>query len=479
MKNRLVLILICIACAVQHAYSQDDSYSTYRKQMLENFQGFRKSVIDDYSKFLEGVWQRYDTFRGKKRDISPKPVVAPVVDDSPVSPDPVDIPCPEVNPVTPNPVQPQTPPTPVMPIVGEKVEFMFYGMKWNAPKINFLEITPLDNKAIAKAWHEYQKGETKDVIPILKTMAIAKGLNDWFTFQMVRNYSDAIASKGNNTERIVLQHFLLANMGYDVRIAKTENQMLLLVPFAQQVYERSYMTFGDKKYYVFYDQQDEAKESKYIYSCALPDDLYCGEALNLTYNCQNKIEYGDYKYRTLSDGIIEVNGKANIALMEMLRHYPQMDVPEYARSSIDAKLRKEILTQIGTQIKGLSQKDAANRLIHFVQYAFDYATDGEQHGYEKAYFIEENFYYPKNDCEDRAIFYAYLVRNLLGLDVHLVEYPGHECTAVSFTDPSIIGDNYIYEGKRFTICDPTYIGAHIGMCMPDYKNTKPKVELWY
>ena len=165
--------------------------------------------------------------------------------------------------------------------------------------------------------------------------------------------------------------------------------------------------------------------------------------------------------------------------MEMLRHYPQMDVPEYARSSIDAKLRKEILTQIGTQIKGLSQKDAANRLIHFVQYAFDYATDGEQHGYEKAYFIEENFYYPKNDCEDRAIFYAYLVRNLLGLDVHLVEYPGHECTAVSFTDPSIIGDNYIYEGKRFTICDPTYIGAHIGMCMPDYKNTKPKVELWY
>ena len=89
MKNRFVFIVICIVCTTQHAFSKNDSYSTYRKQMLENFQGFRKSVIDDYSKFLEGVWQRYDTFRGKKRDISPKPVVAPVVDDSPVQPNPI------------------------------------------------------------------------------------------------------------------------------------------------------------------------------------------------------------------------------------------------------------------------------------------------------------------------------------------------------------------------------------------------------
>ena len=151
MKTRFVLIVICIVCTTQHAFSQNDSYSTYRKQMLDSFHGFRKSVIEDYSKFLAGVWQRYETFRGEKRNVSPKPIVAPVVDDSPVQPNPIDIPCPEVNPVTHNPVQPQIPPFPVMPIVGEVVEFMFYGIKWNAPKINFIEITSLDNKEIAKA----------------------------------------------------------------------------------------------------------------------------------------------------------------------------------------------------------------------------------------------------------------------------------------------------------------------------------------
>lgn len=479
MNIRLVLAFIYVTSFTPNIHAQDEDYSAYRKQIRENFQGFRKSVLDDYAKFLDGVWERYDIFRGKKRDNTPKPIVVPSVGDIPASPNPIDVPSPEVKPIPSVTPQPEVPPVPFTPVVGSHVEFQFYGMKWYGPQINYVDINPLENKAIAKAWSEYQSGNTKNVIPTLKTMANTNGLNDWFTFQMVRNYADAIAIDGNNTERIVLQHFLLANMGYDVRIAKTENQMLLLVPFKQQVYERSYMILGDKKYYVFYDEIDGEKESKYLYSCTLPDEVYCGETLNLTYSCQNKIENGNYEYRTLSDGIIEVTGHINIFMMEMLRHYPQMDVPEYARSSIDAKLRTDIISQLRSQIQGLSQKDAANRLIHFVQYAFDYATDGEQHGYEKVYFIEENFYYPKNDCEDRAIFYAYLVYNLLGLDVHLIEYPGHECTAVNFTDSSIVGDGYTYEGKRFTICDPTYIGAQIGMCMPDYKNTKPIVEFWY
>ena len=93
-------------------------------------------------------------------------------------------------------------------------------------------------------------------------------------------------------------------------------------------------------------------------------------------------------------------------------------------------------------------------------------------------FIEENFYYPKNDCEDRAIFYAFLIRNLLGLDVHLVHFPGHECTAVCFGTENVIGSGYRYEGKTYIICDPTYIGANIGQCMPQYEDVEPKVELW-
>ena len=39
------------------------------------------------------------------------------------------------------------------------------------------------------------------------------------------------------------------------------------------------------------------------------------------------------------------------------------------------------------------------------------------------------------------------------------------------------GDGYMYKGKAFYICDPTYSGASIGQCMPNYRNVKPIVEL--
>ena len=64
-----------------------------------------------------------------------------------------------------------------------------------------------------------------------------------------------------------------------------------------------------------------------------------------------------------------------------------------------------------------------NILIDFVQNSFQYQTDGEQFGYEKPFFMDENFYYPACDCEDRAILFSNLVKDLLGLDAVLLDYP--------------------------------------------------------
>lgn len=478
---RKYFFLLLFATSVSYAQDINSHYQAYREGLLNNYQGFRKSVLDNYADFLEGAWTRYDAFRGKKRDSAPKPTVIPKAEQKPTPPAPVKVPTPDkpIEPVTPSvPVSPLVPPTPVAPVVSP-MNFDYYGMSWRAPKVECIRVGGVEGQAIADVWRQYQTGKAKDVIPSLKTLAASNGLNDWFTFQMVRRYVDAVAAEKTGTDRMVLLHFLLTNMGYDIRLARTENQMLLLVPFAQQVYERGYMMMdGNKKFYVFYDEKEGQMEAKYLYSCELPKEAECGRVMNLLYNQQSNIRHGDVKKRTLMAAGMKVEGSVNVTLMEMLRHYPQMDIPEYARSVVDQTLHKSILVQLKPQIEGLSQKDAANKLLTFVQYAFDYATDGEQHGYEKAYFLEENFYYPKNDCEDRAIFYAFLVRNLLGLDVHLVHFPGHECTAVCFTDTSITGDAYQFENKRYVICDPTYIGASIGMCMPDYKSVKPEVELW-
>ena len=90
---------------------------------------------------------------------------------------------------------------------------------------------------------------------------------------------------------------------------------------------------------------------------------------------------------------------------------------------------------------------------------------------DRAFFPDETLYYPYSDCEDRSILFSRLIRDLLNLEVALVYYPGHMATAIHFTT-DVKGDNFIHNGKKFVICDPTYINALVGASMPQFRGCK-------
>lgn len=124
----------------------------------------------------------------------------------------------------------------------------------------------------------------------------------------------------------------------------------------------------------------------------------------------------------------------------------------------------------------MPQREAACRLLNFVQTAFEYEYDDKVWGCDRAFFAEETLYYPYCDCEDRSILFSRLVRDLMGLDVALVYYPGHLATAVAFND-EVPGDYIELGGRRYVVCDPTFIGAPVGMTMPGMDNSGAKVLL--
>lgn len=477
MRKYFFILLLCSSSMM--AQNTNSDYQAFRKRVLDNYGSFRKTVLENYAKYLQGVWDEYEQFKGIKRDHEPKPSIAPKADVKPQDVTPVQSE-PEVKPtIQPTPTDNPISVEPIAPSALPNMSFSFYGMKLSAVLCHAQTIDGIEHQAIAKVWNAYRQDRVmKDVIRSLQSLTMAYGLNDWFTFELVRNYTESTCK--NLASKIVLQHFLLVNMGYDIRLSSCGNQLLLLVPFNQQVYERSYLFIDGKKYYVFYDDSTSKVQNAGIYTCRLPNETDKGRNIDLTIRGGNiGIKTGVAHRFSMSDGKISLQGSVDEGTMEAIRRYPQMDIPFYAMSTIDSNFHRSLLTQVKEQIQGCSEKESVYRILHFVQYAFDYATDGEQHGYEKPYFIEENFYYPKNDCEDRAILFAFLVRNVLGLDVHLVQYPGHECTAVNFTTSQMNGDGYMYKGKAFYICDPTFIGASIGQCMPDYRNVKPIVEQWY
>lgn len=121
-------------------------------------------------------------------------------------------------------------------------------------------------------------------------------------------------------------------------------------------------------------------------------------------------------------------------------------------------------------VKGKSENEAVNIILNFVQTAFEYGYDDEIWGGDRPFFAEETIYYPYSDCEDRSILFSRLVRDIVGLDMVLIYYPGHLATAVKFNE-NVSGDYLVVDGKKYVVCDPTYVNARVGMTMPKMDNS--------
>ena len=173
---------------------------------------------------------------------------------------------------------------------------------------------------------------------------------------------------------------------------------------------------------------------------------------------------------------MKVTISENRNLIDFYNQYPISSKWDfYSATSLSSESKQAIYPILRKEIAGRSKYDAANMLINFVQTAFEYQTDGQQFGYERPLFGDETLYYPYSDCEDRSILYSILVRELLGLEVVLLEYPGHIATAIAFPDNKSYGYHFTYNNQKYTICDPTYIGADAGACMPNYRQTYPNI----
>lgn len=488
--KRFIICFLALLLTNNHISAQEvKDFQQYRQQVLSRYADHRRDVLSRYADFLQQSWQRFNAFKGEKRDndLVPKPTLPPTLPtDEPHDVPPIQLPQPDTpqSQPTPTPPQPTLPPLPKEPTIAPvpQLHFAFYGDTLSCRTMTPLTLAATDEETIANTWRRYQNTrEATLTAQALRTVAAERGLNDWLTIEMVRTYVESLLTAPAATaERIVLEQFLLTHMGYDVRMARTERQMLLLVPTQEVFYNQLYLTFGGQRFYLFKDRLQPLEETEaHYYAYTLPDDANTGRVASLRFDGAHtlKLHSGHTIHTTLNDGRISLSISFDRAALEALRHYPPMDIPYYAQSIVLPEVHTSLWEQLRPHIEGKSQREAVTALMHFAQYAFSYATDDDQHGYEKAYFLEENFYYPKNDCEDRSIFLITAVRKLLGLQTHFIQYPGHECTAIHFTDPTITGDGYLYEGLSFIICDPTYIGASIGQCMPNYQHTKPIIEL--
>ena len=328
----------------------------------------------------------------------------------------------------------------------------------------------LNENAIADAYEALCNSDYKPLLADCAQIRKDLRLNDWGVFTLVRQVADTYCGTAN--ESIVMQQFLLNEMGYKARMARKakEDKMMLFVATDCSIYAHPYITLNGQNYYnlsgnneqcQFYMCQKDSPKAKNSVGMQLKEaPLFPGTVVSSTHQAKGSAA--------------RVTVDVPKALMDFYKDYPQCDYSVYFNAPVNAAMENRILSSLAPLVQGRNEADAANILINFVQTAFQYQTDGQQFGYEKPFFVEELFFYPYSDCEDRAMLFSYLVRKLLGLDVVLLDYPEHIATAVRFNG-NVSGDYLMVNGRKYTVCDPTYIGASIGMTMPRYKTVSAKV----
>ena len=377
-------------------------------------------------------------------------------------------------------------PKPQQPIVENKEalttnSFQFYGtpmeVRWGNAKQFKLKGT--DKKSISEAFIELTaKGYANLVHDCLKLREQYK-LCDWAYYMMLQTISEQACGKGTN-EAIFLQGVLLNQSGYQMRFALEDNSKLhIMLRMDGFPYRRGYLIADGKLFFLM-----DGSKAKNLTVC---DAAYPGEQMmSLSVPELPELAKNLSESRTVISRFVNVKAdmQMNKNLMDFYTDYPTSydgkDVMTrwayYANAPVASEIKDKVYPQLRQQIGSLPKVQAANLLLNWIQMGLTYGYDDKVWGHDRAFFAEESLFYPFCDCEDRSILFSHLVRDLLGLDIVLVYYPGHLYTAVCFNE-DVAGDYIMVNGRKFTVADPTFYNANVGKTMSKMDNSKAKVIL--
>lgn len=309
------------------------------------------------------------------------------------------------------------------------------------------------------------------------------GLNEWGYFSILRSLSESMFSDIDN--RVLFTFYMLRNEGgFKAKIArgKDSNKMTLLAAIdnSKDVYSYTFFRLNDakdgsvSKYYSVYGGGN-SKESIYTYDKCEQD----AELKEIGLDFHKTLNMGPCNY-TRELNFAKINSKItlpyNRSHLAYLNDVPMTVFPIYFASPISIEAQQIFNTKLEEIKSQYSPVQFIDIILNFVQTAFEYKTDEDQFGYEKYFYPEEVIGYPYSDCEDRSALFTWLVTNYTDAQVVGLQYEGHLATAVYFGENvNINGDAFIYGGKKYYVCDPTYINASIGMTMPQFKDVMPKI----
>ena len=485
-----------------------DKYDNEKADMIKRYEQYRDSVMKDFIAALKRPWENKDS-----RPAEPRPIdesVGPDVINKDVAPNIVDNDkVKEENPAV-TPAQqvkkshiegeiklkevftlpefnPALRPVPFVPVVVPKdinvpcsFTFQVFGtpMDVNIDDENIFKLSGTDNNAVAEAVEKISANKKYSLL--LKQCLQLRDdykLCDWAYFKTLQSLGNQFLGDDTN-EAVLFTGYMFCMSGYKLRYAfDSDKKLRLLIACEQDIVDQPYVTIPEGSGFCTYYIMEGSLNGKSMQLCNYQMPKEKAMSLHITdeplfYENASGIDMALHSYPSVQFGY-----NVNKNLIDFYSTYPTpltrgdsySKWTYYANAPMSSLARETVYPAVRSAIEGRSAFESVNVIMDMIE-SYKYGYDDEIWGYDRAFFPDETLFYPMSDCEDHAILLTRMVRDLLNLPTALLYYPGHLAAAVCFDSDDARGDYIMYEGKKYTVCDPTIYYAGAGRTMRGMNN---------
>ena len=457
-----------------------ETFSEFKRQQEAAYSSYKDRNDRAFAGYLKSQWQAYEKFLSGSLYTEPKPKQVPKTRPRPA---------PKVGPKIlikiSSPVVPKKPELPQNLVVekphlkkdlsgGDQTKdvlFDFFGtsMRFDIPKkMRQARFYPPSQKGIANYFDSVAVSEYEPLLQEIIQIKKGMKLNDWGLYLLIDRIGHTMYHEEEEAQ--LFNWFVFNKLGYAVKVGLANGRVIPMYHSKKWIYATPFFRFGTKKYYLLSYYNKESPKRVYSYKQNYPGAT---KAFDLSLKTLPLLQ-PDYRKKRLHFRYLgekyELVYRYNKNLIDFFATYPQADYATFFNAPVDRSTYASIADSLKKYIDGKHAAEAMNFVLNFVQNAFRYETDEQQFGREKVMFAEETLFYKASDCEDRAILYAFLVKELFGVPVLGIKYPNHMATALNVP---LDGDKVRIKGREFVVADPTYINANIGEAMPQFRGKMP------
>ncbi|RYG52201.1 MAG: hypothetical protein EOO01_07015 [Chitinophagaceae bacterium] len=318
---------------------------------------------------------------------------------------------------------------------------------------------PLTAAGINTFYQSISRSNYQQVVNALMAYKETNKPDDWLFYQLIRKTAQQLSPKATNYKRYTLyKWFLLSKTGYESTLAIGNDRLLFYVQCDENIYNIPFRMREGKQFvclnYHDYGEIDFNREEFSEVYIAANNQV---KAFSYKITHLPGFNAGDYTEKDLSFNYYQTDYhfkvKINPQVKSIFANYPVVDYASYFNIPLSKETYSSLISVLKRNIKGMNARNGVDYLMRFTRYAFPFERDTEAFGKEKRMSPEETLLYGQSDCEDRAALFFYLVKEIYNLPMIVLAYPKHVTIAVKFDKP--IGHSIVYNGSRYSICEPT------------------------